>query len=73
MIAVTAALLGASAVSLVFDSTRWLGVIGVALLFLLHPMLFAVLSIIAVVVAASVYHLQRRFQHALPSLDTRCD
>jgi uncharacterized membrane protein len=73
MFAATVALVTAIVVCLVFDTTRWIGVLGVALLGYLHPVFPIVLFLVAVVAAAVIHFYRRRSYRALPSPDSRGD
>jgi len=69
MITTTVSILAVTALSLVFPTTRWMGIAGVAVLTYLHPWLL-IISLVAAVVAAIAFHLNRKRSYdALPSPD----
>ncbi len=68
MLAIVAALIVATLLCLAFDSTRWLGVVGVVLLFYLHPLLLVVLLVLAVVASLATYFYLRRSKNDVPRL-----
>lgn len=59
MLSLTLALGVATALGLLFDSTRWLGVAGAALLCLLHPAGFFLLLLLAGVGLCLIHFLRR--------------
>ena len=74
MIGLTLALVVASLLSLAFDSTKWFGVAGVALLVFLHPLLFtAFLAIGGVTFVCIHFYSKRNSHHELPRPDPRRD
>ena len=75
MIGLTLALVVASLLSLAFDSTKWFGIAGVALLVFLHPLLFTALFAIGGVTFCFIrfYQHQRNSHHELPRSDPRRD
>lgn len=68
MIGVTLVLVVATLLGLAFDTTKWIGVAGVALLFYLHPLLFTVLFVLGGVAFFLIRYHKRRKCHALPRL-----
>ena len=73
MIGVTLALVAATLICLFFEATQLLGVVGVALLVYLHPLLFGALLVLGCVTFYFIHRNQRRKHHALPRPDTRRD
>ena len=73
MIAFIIAVVVASLVCLAFDSSRLIGVLGVLLLVYLHPLLFAVLFVLAVAVACFINPNLRSIYYEFPRLTSRRD
>ena len=72
MIGLTLALVVASLLSLAFDSTKWFGVAGVALLVFLHPLLFTALLLLGAATFCLIRFYQRKSHHE-PRPDPRRD
>ena len=60
MLATTLAVVTAAALCLVFPETRWIGVLGAALLAYVHPLSLLFVVSVAGVAAAFVFHFRRR-------------
>ena len=73
MILATVALVVATCLCLYFDTTRWYGVAGVLLLFVIHPLLFTALLILGGVALCFIHYYRRRTFHELPKLPDRRD
>ena len=73
MMAITLALVVTSILCLQFDSTRLVGVVGVALLICLHPLLFLAFLGLGGVVFCYFHHHARRTIHVLPNPDHESD
>ena len=68
MIGFTVAVLVATLLCLAFDSTRWIGVAGAALLAYLYPLSFTALVVIGGVAFYYIHYHQRSAHHELPKL-----
>ena len=73
MLVLTLALAILTALCLAYDTTRWFGVAGVALLVVLYPLFFSALTVLAGVAFLAVRYYQRRTIHELPQLPDRRD
>ena len=73
MIALTLVLVVTSILCLQFDTTRWVGVVGVALLICLHPLLLLAFLGLGGVVFCCIHHHKRRVIHVLPKPDSESD
>jgi len=68
MIVTTIAFVVAGLLCLVFTATRWIGVVGVALLFYLHPLLLTALCVLGGVTYFLIRYYSRRKCNELPRL-----
>ncbi len=73
MFVTTLALIVVTALCLAFAETRLMGVLGIALLVYLHPLLLVVIVALVVVAAVIFYFSRRRSFHALPGPDSHID
>ena len=73
MLVTTLAIVAVSALSLLFAETRLMGVLGIALLIYLHPLLLLVVAVLVVVAGVVFYFSRRRSFHALPGPDSEID
>ena len=60
MLSTTLAVLTTAALCLLFPETRWMGVLGAAVMAYLHPLSLLVVASVAGVAAAYLFHLRRR-------------
>ncbi len=72
MIATTLAVLAATVLCFAFDTTRWVGVVGTALLFYLHPVSLTALLVLGGAAFFLTCYYKRK-KHELPRLDSRRD
>ena len=70
MLELTAVLVITSLLCLGFDSTRWVGVAGIALLVSLHPLLFLALLGFGCVIFCCYHHHKRRTIREIRTLDS---
>ena len=68
MIAFTVAVLVATLICLTFNTTRWIGVAGAALLAYLYPLSLTALVVLGGVAFYYIHHHQRSKHHELPKL-----
>ena len=68
MIGFTVAVLVATLLCLAFNTTRWIGVAGAALLAYLYPLSFTALVVIGGITFCYIHHHQRSTPHELPKL-----
>ncbi len=71
MLAVTIAIVIATLLCGAFNTTKLIGVAGVALLFYLHPLLFTALLVLGVAIWFLIRYIQRRSKHAVRKLPDR--
>ncbi len=64
MLAITIAIVIATLLCGAFNTTKLIGVAGVALLFYLHPLLFTAAAVLGVVIYFLIRYLKRRKHHA---------
>jgi len=73
MIEITLALVVATPLCLAFATTRWIGISGIALMFILHPLLCTALLILGGVVFYFTHFHKRSTHHDQPKLPSECD
>ncbi|TCV86650.1 hypothetical protein EDC63_10611 [Sulfurirhabdus autotrophica] len=78
MITIAITLFFISLICLAFASTRWIGVVSLALLFFLYPLVFTVLLVLAGIVFYFIHvhktkHNQRSKHHVQPKLPSSRD
>jgi len=70
VLAVTFAVVVVAALCLLFPETRWMGVLGAALLAYVHPLSLLVIASVACVVAVIIFHHRRSSRHVQAEQDS---